>query len=147
LYLEITNTGNVATQIGKIHVAYESMENDWHWLREETTLLEDVTMDIGEKKKIFPFLKQKNYTMENDINTFLNPGQLCNGIVYFEQEASSGNLYPKIDEDFKVKIKILIHDTKGLKWELEQKITKVKIAAARECCPHFGKTLILAQSK
>ena len=145
LYIKITNVGNAPTEIGKIHVGYQSMENDWHWLCEETTLLDDFVMSMGEKVKVFPFLKQKNYLMDNDINTFLNPGQSRSGIVYFEQKASSCNLYPKIGEDFKVKIQIRVHDTKGQKWSTEQNITKVMIEAARDHCPHFGKTLLLAQ--
>lgn len=145
LYLKITNMGNAPTEIGQIHVGYESMENNWHWLRDETTLLDDFTMPMGEKVKVFPFLKQSNFLMKNDIDTFLNPGQSCNGIVYFEQKASSGNLYPKMDENFKVRIQILVNDTKGHNWSIEQRIPKVKIDAAREHCPHFGKTLLLAQ--
>jgi len=108
LYLKITNIGNASTEIGQIHVGYESMENEWYWLYNETTLLDDFTMPMGEKVKVFPFLKQSNFLMKNDIDTFLNPGQSCNGIVYFEQKASSGNLYPKMDEDFKVNIQILV---------------------------------------
>ncbi|MFA5017519.1 MAG: hypothetical protein WC504_08230 [Methylobacter sp.] len=147
LYLKITNVGNAPTEIGDIHVGYESMENDWYWLLEETTLLDDYQIPIGEEKiKIFPFLKQKNYLTENDTNGFLNPGQSRNGIVYFEQKASGGNLYPKMDEEYKVKIKIQVHDTKGFKWTIEKKISKVIINAAREHCPSFGKTLLLTQS-
>ncbi|MGZ5060180.1 MAG: hypothetical protein ACXWAA_17300 [Methylobacter sp.] len=148
MYLKITNTGNAPTEIGKIHVGYESMENDWYWLLNETTLLDDYHMPIGEEKiKVFPFLKQKNYLTENDTNTFLNPGQSRNGIVYFEQKASGGNLYPKMDEECKVKIKILMYDTKGLQWTIEQKIPKVIINAARKHCPNFGKTLLLSQQQ
>ncbi len=145
LYLKITNTGNAFTEIGKIHIGYESMENNWHWLSEETTLLDDFTMPIGENLKVYPFLKQKNFLMNNDTDTFLDPGQSRNGIVYFEQKASGGNLYPKIDENNQVKVKIIVHDTKGLKWMLEEKITKVMVNAAREHCPQFGKTMLLAK--
>lgn len=146
LYLKITNTGNAPTEIGQIHVVYQSMENDWHWLREETTLLDDFLMPMGkEKNKVYPFLKQKNHLINNDINTFLSPGQSCNGIVYFEQKASGASLYPKIDENYQVDIKILVHDTKGLQWMLEEKITKVMVNAAREHCPSFGKTILLSK--
>jgi hypothetical protein len=145
LYLKITNTGNAPAEIGQIHVGYESMENEWYWLYNETTLLDDFVMPMGEKLKVYPFLKQRNFLMDNAPDSFLNPGQSNNGIVYFEQKVSSGNLYPKMDEDFKVKIQVLVHDTKGGKWSLEQKITKIMIDAAREHCPHFGKTLLLTQ--
>ncbi len=144
LYLKITNTGESPTQIGKIHVGYENMENIWHWLTDETTLLDDFTMPIGENTKIYPFLKQKNHLINNDLNTYLAPGQTINGIVYFEQKASGGNLYPKIDENFNVKIKIKVHDTKGRSWTIDETITKVMIGAAREHCPQFGMTLLLA---
>jgi hypothetical protein len=145
LYLQITNTGNAPTEIGQIHVGYESMENEWYWLHNEITLLDDFVTPMGDKLKVYPFLKQKNYLTNNDTDTFLNPGQSRTGIVYFEQKASSGNLYPKMDDDFKVKIQILVHDTKGHNWAIEQSIPKVMIDAAREHCPHFGKTRLLAQ--
>ncbi len=83
--------------------------------------------------------------MINDIDTFLNPGQSRNGIVYFEQKASGGDLYPKMDENYKVNIEIIVHNNLGQKWSIREKITKVMIDAAREHCPHFGKTLLLAQ--
>ena len=144
LYLKITNTGNTPTEIGRIHVGYESMEESWCWLSEETTLLDDFVMPMGEKVKVFPFLKQKNNLMTNDTDTFLNPGQSRNGIVYFEQKASSGYRYPKIDENFKVNIQIVVHDNQGQKWSIQEKITKVMIDAAREHCPLFGKTRLVA---
>lgn len=144
LYLKITNIGDAPTEIGPIHVGYHSMEENWHWLRDETTLLDDFVMPMGEKVKVFPFLKQKNNLMTNDTETFLNPGQSRNGIVYFEQIASSGYQYPKMDEDFKVNIQIIVHDNKGQSWSVQERITKVMIDAARDHCPHFGKTLLLA---
>ena len=144
LYLKITNTGDAPTEIGRIHVGYESMEESWCWLCEETTLLDDFVMPMGEKVKVFPFLKQKNALMTNHTDTFLNPGQSRNGIVYFEQKASSGYQYPKVDENFKAKIRIVVHDNKGEKWSIQEQITKVMINAAREHCPLFGKTLLLA---
>lgn len=145
LYLKITNTGDAPTEIGQIHVGYESMKENWYWLREETILLDDFVMPMGEKVKVFPFLKQKNSLMTNDTDTFLNVGQSRSGIVYFEQKASGGYLYPKIDENFKVNIQVVVHDNKGRKWSIQEKITKVMIDAARDHCPHFGKTLLLTQ--
>lgn len=146
LYLNIKNVGNAPIEIGEIHVGYESMENEWYWLDKEITLLDDYWISIGEEKiKVLPFLKQKNSLIENDTNTFLNPEQSRNGIVYFEQKASSGNLYPKMDEEYKVKIKILVHDTKDQVWAFEHNIPKVVINAVRAHCPSFGKTLLLTQ--
>jgi len=147
LYLKITNIGGAPAEIGQIHVGYQSMENDWYWLRDETILLDDFTMPIGEKIKIFPFLKQKNHMTNNETDTFLNPGQSRSGIVYFEQKASGGSLYPKIDENYKVNIKIQVHDSKDHQWTINEKITKVMVNAAREHCPNFGKTLLLAHDK
>lgn len=43
-----------------------------------------------------------------------------------------------------MKIKIIVHDTKGSKWSIDETIAKVMIDAAREHCPQFGKTMLLS---
>lgn len=151
MYLKLTNIGDTSVQIGNIHVGYKSTENDdidnWYWLEKETAMLEDFCIPLGDgKKKIIPFLKQKNILMENQIQTFLASGKYTNGIVYFEQDRSSGEQYPYLEPDMKVQTKVIVHDTKGNSWAKEHRVTKVKVEPIREICPSFGKTRELTES-
>jgi hypothetical protein len=151
LYLKVTNTGDTSVQIGEIHVGYKSTGNDdidnWYWLKDETAMLEDFCLPLGEeKKKIIPFLKQRNFLMENQIQTYLSPGEYTNGLIYFEQDRSTGEQYPYLEPDMKVQTKVVVHDTKGNKWEKEHRVTKVKIEPIREICPTFGKTRELSEN-
>ena len=151
LYLEILNDGKTEIQIGEIQIAYKSKVNDnvnhWRWLKEETVLLEDYAAPIGEDIKVYPFLKQKNQLIDNKIKTHLAPGEMVNGLVYFEQEKSKENDYPSMDPDSKVKTKIVVHDTKGKKWHVEHRILKIQIKPIRKICPSFGKTRGLCEER
>jgi hypothetical protein len=151
VYLKITNNSNTSVQIGDIHVGYKSEENDdpenWFWLKKETVLLEDFCVPIGgDKKKIFPFLKQKKSLMNNEIHTFLKPDEDTNGLVYFEQDKSAGEKYPYLEPDMIVQTIIVVHDNKGNKWSKEHRVTKVRIEPIRELCPLFGMTRQLAEN-
>jgi hypothetical protein len=118
-----------------------------YWLKEETVMLEDYWVPLGEDgKKIIPFLKQRNFLIENQINTYLSAGELTNGLVYFEQERSTGDRYPYLEPDMKVQTKVIVYDTKGNSWETEMRVTKVKIEPIREICPKFGKTRELSEN-
>lgn len=144
IYMEIQNSGDTLVQIGDIHVGYKSEDNrnidHWRWLKEEITLLEDYAVPIKDKFKVYPFLKQKNSTINNSTKTFLESGEAINGLVYFEQEKSTGDDYPYMEPDFKVQSKIIVHDNKGNTWSVEHKVLKAKIEAIREICPSFGLT-------
>jgi len=144
LYLKIQNDGETTVQIGDIHVGYRSETNEnvnhWRWLKNETVLLEDYATPMGDNKKVYPFLKQKNQLIDNEIHTLLVPGENVNGLVYFEQEKSEGKDFPYMEPDYKVQTLIVVHDTKGNKWSVEHRVLKVKIEPIREICPSFGLT-------
>jgi hypothetical protein len=151
LYLKLTNTGSISIQIGDIHVGYKSAENDeidnWYWLKDEIVMLEDFMLPIGEEKlKIIPFLKQRNFLMNNEMLTYLAPGEYTNGLVYFEQDRSTGDQYPYLEPDMKVQTKIIVHDTRGNKWTKKLRIIKVRIEPIREICPTFGKSRELSEN-
>ncbi len=76
--------------------------------------------------------------MKHNISTYLRPSEDTNGLVYFEQDNSSGNYYPQMDLDFKVQTLIVVHDNKGNKWSIEHRVTKTQIKYIREICPSFG---------
>jgi len=142
IYLKIINDGEVPVQIGDIHIGYKSANKKyngtWFWLTEETILLEDYASPIGDKHKVYPFLKQQNHRIQRTPITYLRPSEDTNGLVYFEQNESSGMNYPSIDTDFRVQSKIIVHDTKANKWSVEHRIIKVQIEPIREICPVFG---------
>jgi hypothetical protein len=64
----LTNTGYTPVQIGDIHLGYRSMENDdidsWYWLKEETVMLEDYWVPLGEDGKKQLCLKTTGYHLE-----------------------------------------------------------------------------------
>ena len=142
VYLKVTNVGRVPVQIGDIHLGYRSSEaitpEAFRWLVNEITMLEDYTLPIGDKIKIFPFLKQSNALFESSVRTYLMPGEYVNGLVYFEQEDSIGLDYPYMDADFHVATRIRVHDTLGSFWEMDASVVKVMIDAIRKLNPTFG---------
>lgn len=144
IYLIIKNNGEKPTQIGKIKVAYKSSGLDtpesWYWLKDEVLLMDDFVMPIGDKVKVFPFLRQKNALMNNEPKTFLAPREEVNGLVYFEQDESIGEMYPYMDPDNKVQTKIVVSDSLGNESEIEHRVNKVLIEAVRKHCPSFGCT-------
>jgi hypothetical protein len=129
IYLHITNVGSAAAEIDKISVAYKSraFKNPfkWYWLANETICLSDFTVPLGQEDfKVVPFLKQKNQLITNDSSLYLRAGEKRNGISYFEQEASFGEYYPK-DNNFYVKIKVMVSDSFGHKYYGQSVIPKV----------------------
>ncbi len=144
IYLKIRNDGEIPVQIDDIHLGYKSESDEctdsWYWLKDETILLEDYTAPIGEKIKVYPFLKQKNNLIDNKIHTYLSPGEYVKGLVYFEQAASTGKNYPYMEPDYKVQTIIVVHDSKGNKWSVEHRVIKVQIEPIRKICPSFGLT-------
>ncbi|MGI2883500.1 hypothetical protein ACRTDO_22320 [Vibrio furnissii] len=142
LYVKITNIGDVPICMGNIQVGYKSQSledpEEWYWLKDETTMLEDYKAEFGESIKVYPFLKQKNMLMENQVNLLIHPGEYRNGIVYFEQTESDGNKIPYMDSDYRVGVNLVVKDTLGHAWNTEARIYKVLIEAIRKLNPTFG---------
>lgn len=144
LYLNLINKSECPLRIGKIRVGYSSQSHenpeDWYWLNDETTMIEEYRSPMGEKVKIYPYLKQASTSSNNPVNTTIEPHDSKNGTVYFEQDESDGNLIPYMDEDYRVNIIVEVNDNIGNKWTFEGRIHKVKIEAIRELNPYFGLT-------
>ena len=143
LYLSITNVGSAPTDIKDIHIGYKpcSFKNPfrWFWLKEITVAKSDFMVSLGEDKKVYPFLKQRNQSMDNHVDTYIREGQHCNGVVYFEQEESWGGCLPKLKNNV-MDIKIIIYDAYNKKHSLVTKINKVTLDAAKKICDKFGET-------
>lgn len=117
IYLEITNIGNAPSSIGKIKLGY--IKSDFtprffskrNWIK-EVIAKDDFSVSFGEsdKMKVYPFLKQRNSSYQNDTDTYLPIGRTINGIVYFEQWEAYGSWIPRLNKDeqstnLKIKIK------------------------------------------
>jgi len=105
IYLAIANTGSAASSIVNISVGYHwhiqplsiawfKYSIGWFWLHNQAAALTDFQAKIGDNIKVFPFLTQANHLAPVDAETYLQPGQSTNGVVYFEQSDSWGGCFP-----------------------------------------------------
>ncbi|HBG48293.1 MAG TPA: hypothetical protein DDW90_02050 [Cyanobacteria bacterium UBA9971] len=142
LYLNITNIGNAASSIKSIEVGYHNYTFKytylWFWLK-ETCILSDFCVDIGENTKVYPLLTQKSCLLGDSANTFLNIGQQCSGIVYFEQPEGWGGFKPRIVNN-KVMIKVKIKDVFEKYHQKIFTIPVVSLEEARKYNQSFGMT-------
>ena len=101
---------------------------------------DDFHIKIGEEVKVYPFLIQKNFMIDNNINSYLNIGQSELGMVYFEQNDSFGKNSPKIYNN-RVTLKIKVLDVFGNRYYKKLTIPFVNLEYARKYNPSFGKTI------
>lgn len=117
IYFNITNIGSAPSSIGTIRVGYKSLGHNFFskriWLPERE-IREDFQELLSDSshKKIYPFLKQKNYLIPNhNPEDFLEIGKSISGVSYFEQNESYGNFRPTINQDNdSINLKIEIKD-------------------------------------
>ena len=151
LYLRISNVGVSPTAIAGIKVGYHwnAHLNLWSWIRyrlgwfyldDQIVALADFQASIGENTKIYPFLTQKGFASGSSAETYLEPGNFANGVVYFEQRESWGRCYP-ISHNRKTKIRIVISDTFKRTYQFTTEVTRVSLEEARKFNPKFGMTM------
>lgn len=151
VYLKITNLSRQSIVIDKVRLGYKSQSQslknpeNWYWLNQETLLLEDYKVSIGDKYKVYPFLKQKSNHSNTVSSLRIEPNDYINGVVYFEQKESKGLDLPYMDEDYRVKTIVVITDTHGREWSTEYRVLKVKIDAIRQDNPLFGLSIASCQ--
>lgn len=143
VYLNLTNIGPTPIQVSTVNLGYRSAASldpdEYRWLSRETVMLSDFVQDFESgEMKVFPFLKQQNTLIQRDPKTYLMQNEQSNGLVYFEQERSSGNDYPSMDEDCNVGVIVRVNDSLGNSWSVESLVPKVRIEAIREANPKFG---------
>lgn len=142
-YIAITNLGSAPTDVKSVQIAYKSQLHKnpfkWFWLTKNTVAKSDFIMPLGDGLKAFPFLIQRNQTMECSNDTYLLEGKRCSGVVYFEQDESWGNCLPKINDN-KMLIKVRIIDVFGSSYSTKGIINKVTLSAAKRVCEKFGET-------
>lgn len=151
LYLKIANVGSAPSSIERISVAYHwhvipftrawlRYRIGWFWLHDQTAAIHDFQTMIGDNMKVYPFLTQKSILISSQANTYLEPGQLENGVVYFEQPDSWGGCFPSVGPHG-VKIKVSVRDVFGSKHTARFIVPSLSLEEARRYNPSFGKTL------
>lgn len=112
----------------------------WFWLPNQAASLTDFQAKIGENIKVFPFLTQANHLVPVDAETYLQPGQTTNGVVYFEQSDSWGGCFPSPRNGL-VRVKVVVEDAFGKRHSAKFNIPSVSMEHARTYNPSFGKTI------
>jgi hypothetical protein len=99
LYLSVANVGASPASIDAIHVGYRwaisLFQPLWwryglhrFWLYNQSIILSDFQVAIGDDTKFYPFLVQCSSMSGSSAETFLVVGRSTNGVVYFEQNDS-----------------------------------------------------------
>jgi hypothetical protein len=151
LYLNVVNVGSAPSSISSVAVGYHlpvqplargwfRYRLGWLWLSNQIVSIHDFQSQIGENVKVYPFLTQRSVLSGESANTYLQPGQATNGVVYFEQSDSWGNFHP-ISTEKGVRIKVALSDVFGKKHSAKFYIESVTMDHARQYNPSFGKTL------
>ena len=151
LYLNVANVGSAPSSIGGVAVGYHIPARlfsldwfryrlGWLWLTHQIACIHDFQSQIGESVKVYPFLIQRSVLSGDSADTYLQPGQAANGVVYFEQSDSWGNFSP-LETAKGVRIKVALSDVFGRRHSAQFYIEAVTMDHAREYNPSFGKTL------
>ena len=151
LYLRLANIGSAATSIGRISVGYHwnvlrftrvwvRYGLGWFWLHDQIAAIHDFQVKIGENLKIFPFLTQASTLASTRVSSFLEPGQIESGVVYFEQSDSWGGCFPSAGRKG-VQVRVAVADAFGRKHVATFDVPSVSFADARKFNPSFGKAL------
>ena len=149
LYLNISNIGSAPSSIENIAVGYHRHGKrlvgllymlSWHWLNDQVVALVDFKREIQGQITLYPFLIQQSSFAKSTVNTYLEVGRSRNGMVYFEQANSWGNLYPAVNKG-SVRLKIAVQDVLGKWWYRKFKVPSFSLEEARKFNPAFGKSL------
>jgi len=121
IYLEVSNVGNAPSSIGKISLGYYKSDfkakifSKRRWVKEMISKGDfRVTFEDSNLVKVYPFLKQRNSSYQNDTDTYLTQGKTVNGIVYFEEFEAYGSWMPRLNKDGETtNLRIKIKDAFG----------------------------------
>lgn len=151
LYLAVSNVGSAPSSIESVAVGYHchirpfsrawlKYRVGWLWLTDQIAAIHDFQANIGDNIKFYPFLIQRSTLSGHSADTYLQPGQSANGVVYFEQSDSWGGFFPSPTAKG-VRVKVALRDTFGTRHTSKFHIPAVAMNEARKYNPSFGKTL------
>lgn len=153
VYLKITNAGSAPTSICDVHIGYKwsvipftglwwSRLGKVHWITRQTVALRDfqVAIGAGGDAKVYPFLTQRSSLTGHSSKTYLEIGEMVNGVVYFEQSDAFGACQPLVVNDHAA-MYLKIYDAFGGVHKARMKVPKIELEAAKEYNPSFGGSL------
>lgn len=157
LYVRLSNRGAAPTGIASINVGYHwaikpfSMNwlkygVGWFLLKNQSAALQDFRVEIGESVKVFPFLFQMNTLPSGRASTYLQVGEVTNGVVYFEQGESWGGCAPRNYGGY-TKIKLIVSDAFGRSYVSYHNVQITTLEEARKYNAQFGETLAALSGK
>lgn len=146
IYLRVNNIGYAPTDIVDARLQYQ--RNDYNKKRKRGKnwikgLLNkgNFELDMGHGKVArIPYLKQKDPVLGQS-DTYLEVGKSTNGILYFEEEQSYGNFYPRPNNDKKsTDVVIELIDSFGEKYKSKHTIQQITYKDALSINEFFAKT-------
>lgn len=153
VYLKITNAGSAPTSICDVHIGYKwsiipftklwwSRLGKLHWITQQTVALRDFQVSIGSDgdTKVYPFLTQRSSLTGHSSKTYLEVGEMVNGVVYFEQSDAFGACQPLVLDGHAV-MYLKIYDAFGGAHKARMRLPKIELEAAKEYNPSFGGSL------
>jgi len=154
LYLTILNRGSAGGAIDKIKVSFRrapTSSKDFfnsRWVSiAETVALDDFRVDIGERTKIFPFLRQASRLTESNRSGYLRVGAALKGTAYFEEENLSYGSHRPVTKGGHTRVKLTLTDTFGCVSHHLLTIPELPIEAARKYGMHIGETFASLRPK
>lgn len=153
LYVTVANAGSAPTSIGDIHVGYSWSlipftklwwERCWkvHWVTNQTVALRDFHVALGGDGdvKVYPFLTQMSVLSGRSAKTYLEVGEMTNGIIYFEESDAFGACQPRVVNNEAI-MHLRMFDAFGGVHRARVTVRKVEIDEARKFNPSFGDSL------
>lgn len=153
IYIQISNAGSAPTSIGDIHVGYKwsliPLSPLWwqrsfqtHWITQQSVAIQDFQVALGESGdvKVYPFLTQKSSISGGSAKTYLEIGEMTNGVIYFEEADAFGACQPALREGGAT-MKLKVHDAFGGVHVSKIRVPYADIAEARKFNPSFGDTI------
>ncbi|MCC5906193.1 MAG: hypothetical protein JJU13_08310 [Balneolaceae bacterium] len=152
LYLEITNIGSAASNLGEIEIGYFKDDGKSTffqrrlWIK-ESNILDDFIIPSADGQVLrVPHLKQVNFLYGETYNGFLEVGQSIVGAAYFEQYFSWGNNYPRVDKERNTDLKIKVKDAFDRTFTKKIKVPIIDIEEAEKYNHKFGQSHQLIDS-
>jgi hypothetical protein len=151
LYLRVANIGTAATGIENVALGYHWHIRPyswlwvrhrifWAWIEHPMVTLEDFQATLADGSiKIYPSLFQGSM-IAGKPDTYLEPGKVISGIVYFEIDESWGGHFPARRAG-RTRLRIAVTDAFGTKHKRSFWVPVVELGKAKKYNPSFGQSL------
>jgi hypothetical protein len=145
-YLEITNIGSAASNLGKLRIGYYKDDGKSTWFQKrqwinESNILDDFGIPISDGQTLkIPHLKQLNVQYDQQYDGYLEIGKSTIGTAYFEQVFSWGNHYPRVDKQGNIQLKVVVEDAFGSTYSKKYSVPVKTIQESLRYNPKFGFT-------